>query len=124
MVGSFGALALPGLIAWGAAGFVWGRIAGALAMLAVRRAYVRRLLPDVELITLGLRGFAPVAAGAAATGALRLALWGGGRPAWQALAEIALFVGVAAAVTWALERPLIREASRLGEPEPVVAALR
>jgi O-antigen/teichoic acid export membrane protein len=121
MVASFGALALPALIAWGAAGFVWGRIAGALAMLAVRRTYVRRLLPKVELLGLGLRGFVPVAGGAAAAGALRLSLWGGPRPAWQAALEIAVFVGVTAAVTWAIERPLIREASRLGEPEPVAA---
>jgi O-antigen/teichoic acid export membrane protein len=121
MVAAFGGLAVPGLLAWGSAGFVWGRIAGAVATLAVRRHYVRRLLPDVELITLGLRGLAPVALGAAAAYALRLALWGGDRPAWQAAAEIALFVGVTAAVTWRLERPLIKEASRLGEPEAVAA---
>src|SRR3954452_7431143 len=58
MVAAFGALALPGLVIWGSAGFVWGRIAGALAMLAVRRVYVRRLLPGVELVTLGLCGLA------------------------------------------------------------------
>ena len=116
MVATFAGLAVPGLILWGAAGFVWGRIAGAVAMLAVRRAYVRRLLPGVELLTLGLRGVAPVAAGALAAGLLRLALWGGDRSLWQALAELALFAAVAAAVPWRLERPLIREAGRLGEP--------
>jgi hypothetical protein len=87
----------------------------------VRRHYVRKLLPHVELLTLGLRGLVPVAAGAAAAYALRLALWGGERPAWQAAAEIALFLGVTAAVTWRLERPLIKEASRLGEPQAVAA---
>jgi len=119
MVITFGALAIPGLLVWGAAGFVWGRIAGAVAILAVRRAYVRRLLPNVELVTLAVRGIAPVAAGAAAAYALRLALWGGERPLWQALAELTLFAAAAALVTWRLERPLLREASRLGEPEPV-----
>jgi O-antigen/teichoic acid export membrane protein len=127
MVATFGALALPGLALWGAAGFVWGRIVGALAMLVVRRYYVRRLLPGVELITLGLRGVAPVAAGALAVGALRLALWGGGRPAWQAAVEVALFVVATAAVTWWIERQLLRESlgalrtGRLTEAQPVAA---
>ena len=121
MVAAFGALAIPGLLVWGAAGFVWGRIAGSLATLVVRRAYVRRLLPGVEIVTLALRGFAPVVAGAAAAYALRLLLWGGERDAWQALAEIVLFAAATALVTWRLERPLIGEAARLGEPRPVAA---
>jgi O-antigen/teichoic acid export membrane protein len=121
MVATFAALAIPGLIVWGAAGFVWGRIAGSLAMLVVRRTYVKRLLPRVELLTLALRGFLPVAAGAAAAYALRLALWGGEREAWQAVAEIALFAATTALVTWRLERPLIGEAARLGEPRAVPA---
>jgi O-antigen/teichoic acid export membrane protein len=110
LVAGFAALALPGLALWGAAGFVWGRIATALATLVVRRFYVRRLLPGVELLALALRGVAPVAAAAAAVGVLRLALWGGERPAWQALAEVLLFAAVTALVTWWLERPLLREA--------------
>jgi O-antigen/teichoic acid export membrane protein len=121
LVAGFAGLAIPGLIAWGSAGFVWGRIAAAVATLVVRRHYVRRLLPDVELITLGLRGLAPVAAGAAAAYALRGALWGGERPLWQALLEVALFSGATALVTWLIERPLIKEASRLGELQPVAA---
>jgi O-antigen/teichoic acid export membrane protein len=121
MVAGFAALAIPGLVIWGAAGFVWGRIAGSVAMLIVRRAYVRRLLPRVELATLALRGFAPVAAGAVAVGALRLAQWGGEREAWQPVAEIALFALVTALVTWRAERPLLGEAARLGEPRPVAA---
>jgi peptidoglycan/LPS O-acetylase OafA/YrhL len=112
MVATFAGLAIPGLILWGAAGFVWGRIAGALAMLAVRRHFVRKLLPHVELITLALRGAAPVAAAAALTGVARLALWGGERSAAQAIAEIVLFVAACALVTWLVERPLLREVAR------------
>jgi O-antigen/teichoic acid export membrane protein len=112
MVATFAGLAIPGLIFWGAAGFVWGRIAGALAMLAVRRHFVRRLLPHVELIALGLRGAAPVVAAAALTGAARLALWDGNRSAAQAVAEIVLFVAGCALVTWLVERPLLREVAR------------
>src|SRR3954466_2436080 len=112
MVVAFLGLAIPGLIAWGSAGFVWGRIAGALTMLVVRRLYIRRLLPNVRLLTLALRGLAPVAAGAAVAYGARLLLWGGERPALQAVAEVVLFVGVTAAVTWLVERRLLREVAR------------
>jgi O-antigen/teichoic acid export membrane protein len=112
MVVTFAGLAIPGLIAWGPEGFVWGRIAGALAMLAVRRHFVRRLLPDVELVTLGLRGLVPVAAAAAVTLGARLALWGGERGAVQAVAELVLFVAACGLVTWLVERPLLREVAR------------
>src|SRR3954452_4898079 len=44
---AFCGFAIPGVIVWGSAGFVWGRIAGAVATLVVRRHYVRRLLPHV-----------------------------------------------------------------------------
>jgi hypothetical protein len=91
---------------------VWGRIAGALAMLVVRRHFVRRLLPHVELVALGLRGAAPVLAAAAVTLGLRGLLWGGERTAVQAAAEIVLFVAACALVTWLVERPLLREVAR------------
>src|SRR3954468_12147535 len=112
MVAGFLALAIPGLIVWGSSGFVWGRIAGAVIVLGVRRVYVRRLLPHVRLLLLGLRGLAPVAVGAAVTYGLRLALWGGSREWLQALAEIALFVATTALVTWLVERRLLREVAR------------
>jgi O-antigen/teichoic acid export membrane protein len=122
MVATFAGLAIPGLAAWGAPGFVWGRIAGAVAMLGVRRHYVRRLLPNVELVTLGLRGVAPVAAAAATVGLVRLALWGGERSALQAVAELVLFLAGCALVTWLLERPLLREAAREARSPQLVAA--
>jgi O-antigen/teichoic acid export membrane protein len=123
MVVLFLGLAIPGLIAWGAAGFVWGRIAGALAVLVVRRWYVRRLLPEVELFTLGLRGFVPVVLAGAVTFGLRLALWGGERTAVQAVGEIVLFVAACALFTWLMERPLLREAAReLRAPRLTAAA--
>jgi O-antigen/teichoic acid export membrane protein len=121
MVATFAGLAIPGLIAWGPAGFVWGRIAGALAMLAVRRHFVRRLLPDVELVTLGLRGLAPVAAAAAVTFGARLALWGGERGAVQAVGELVLFLAVCAVVTWAVERALLREVAREARSPRLIA---
>jgi O-antigen/teichoic acid export membrane protein len=122
MVAAFGGLAIPGLIAFGAPGFVWGRIAGAVAMLAVRRHFVRRLLPRVELLTLGLRGVVPVLAAAAAAAAVRLALWGGERTPVQAVAEIVVFVAGCALATWLLERSLLREVAREARSPRLTAA--
>ena len=112
MAGSFLVLAVPGLALWGATGFVVGRSLVSVAMLVVRAVYVRRLLPDVRLWALGVRGVVPVAAGAAAAMACRLALWGGERPLWQALFEVAVFLAVTAVATRALERDLLREFTR------------
>ena len=78
-------------------------------MLVVRRFYIRALLPGVELITLGIRGLAPVAIGSAPALALRLALWGGHRSLGQAVAEILLFLAGTALATWVLERGLLDE---------------
>ena len=112
MAVAFLAFAVPGLALWGATGFVVGRALVSLAMLLVRARYVHRLLPRVSLWSLGLRGAAPVAAGTAAALALRFALWGGERPLWQVLCELALFLGVTALSTRALERDLLREFTR------------
>ena len=112
MAAAFLALAVPGLALWGATGFVVGRVAVSLAMLAVRGHYVHRLLPGVRLGALAVRGTLPVAVGAAAVMLVRLALWGGERPLWQALCELALFLAVTALATRALERDLLREFMR------------
>ena len=112
MTATFLALAVPGLALWGATGFVVGRGLVSLAMLAVRARYLRRLLPAVRLWALGLRGAAPVAAGAAAALATRAALWGGERPLWQAVVELGVFLAVTAVVTRSLERDLLREFTR------------
>jgi O-antigen/teichoic acid export membrane protein len=122
LVGGFLAFAIPGLILWGASGFVWGRLLGVACVLAVRRAYVRALLPDVEIVLLGLRGLAPVALGALAALALRLALWGGARSWPQVTGEVALFLAGTAFATWTLERGLIQELRdylRSGSLEPL-----
>jgi hypothetical protein len=64
----------------------------------------------------------PVAIAAAAVGIVRFALWGGERPAWQAILELATFAVVCAAATWRVERPLLREAASQGEFFPTKAA--
>jgi O-antigen/teichoic acid export membrane protein len=121
LVAGFLAFAIPGLALWGFAGFVWGRLLGVLVVLAVRRAYVRALLPGVELAVLGARGLVPVLVGSVPAVALRLALWGGDRSLVQAIAEIVLFVGATAVATWAFERRLLvelRDYLRRGSLDP------
>jgi O-antigen/teichoic acid export membrane protein len=108
MVASFLGLAIPGLFVWGFDGFVWGRIASAVLVVAVRSHYVRRLLPGVSLLALGARAAAPVLGAAALVGLVRLAV-GGDRPLGQAVAELVLFLGATAALTWLSERQLLRE---------------
>lgn len=101
-------IAVPGLFLWGPWGFIAGRLAGALLVLAVRRHYVRRLL-GIELVALGLRGAAPIAAATAVILALRALAWSGPRTPAQAVAEAALFLAVGALLTWGTERALVRE---------------
>ena len=100
---AFLGLAVPGLFLFGVEGFVAGRIATSLAMLAVRRHYVRRLFAGLELTRVALRGGAPVAASALAALAVRELLDPG------ALLELGVFAAVTAAVAWLLERSLLRE---------------
>jgi multisubunit Na+/H+ antiporter MnhB subunit len=99
---------MPGLVLWGFDGFVLGRIAGVLLVLAVRVVYVRRLLPGVRVSRLALRGAAPVLGAGALVLLVRLALWGD-RSAAQAGVELALFLAAAVALTWLSERDLLRE---------------
>ena len=103
MVAGFVLLAVPGLVVWGSWGFVVGRAATSVAMLVVRRVYVKRLFPQVGFELLALRGAAPVLAAAAATLGLRALLDPGTIP------EAAVFVLVFAGLTWIAERPLLTE---------------
>jgi O-antigen/teichoic acid export membrane protein len=105
---AFLGLAVPALFVWGAWGFIAGRLAGALLVLVVRRHYVRRLL-GIELLTLGLRGAAPIAAATGLVLALRALVWSGPRTLGQAVVEIVLFLACSAVVTWAGERTLVRD---------------
>ena len=103
MVAAFLGLAVPGLFLWGPEGFVAGRIATSIAVLAVRRHYVRALFGHIELTGLALRGVAPVALGAAATLTVRAGADAGTLP------ELAAFAVVTAGATWLIERGLLLE---------------
>jgi O-antigen/teichoic acid export membrane protein len=106
--GAFLGLAVPALFVWGPWGFIAGRLAGALLVLVVRRHYVRRLL-GIELLTLGLRGAAPIAVATGLVLALRALVWSGPRSPAQAAVEIVLFLAISAGATWAAERALVRD---------------
>jgi len=109
LAGAFALFAVPGALLAGSWGFVAGRLACTVCALAVRREYVRRLLPGVRLGALALRGAAPVVAATAPVLVLRLALWGGERPPIQAVAELALWLVALAVATGRLERGLLAE---------------
>jgi O-antigen/teichoic acid export membrane protein len=109
MVAAFVGLAVPGLVLWGTGGFVAGRLAVSLAILGVRRLYVSRLFEAVSLPALGARAAAPVGGAALAVAVVRIALWGSDRTAAQTALEVVLFLAATAGLTWALERPLLRE---------------
>ncbi|HEX2084689.1 MAG TPA: oligosaccharide flippase family protein [Solirubrobacteraceae bacterium] len=117
---AFVALAVPGLVAWGAEGFVAGRIASVALGLVVRARYVRRMLPRVRVRALVGPALPPLLAAGGLTLAVRLALWGGGRPAWQAAVEVAVFVATFAVLALPRERALLAElrgAVRRGQQE-------
>ncbi|HEX8743133.1 MAG TPA: oligosaccharide flippase family protein [Thermoleophilaceae bacterium] len=108
MAATFLGLAVPALFLWGVDGFVAARIGAALLVLLVRRHYVRRLL-GIELLALGARAAAPVAAAAGAVLIVRALVWSGERTAGHAIADLVLFGALTALLTWAAERGLVRE---------------
>jgi O-antigen/teichoic acid export membrane protein len=124
--GSFALLAIPGALLGGRWWFVAGRVVCALCVVAVRRLYLRRLLPSVRLGTLAVRAAAPVVLATALVLAVRLALWGHERTLAQAAGELVLWLGTLALATLRLERGLIAELRGLlarrtprGEPAAV-----
>jgi O-antigen/teichoic acid export membrane protein len=106
---AFLVLALTGLLLDGFDGFVAGRIVAALAALAVRGFYIRRLLPGTRYRSLLTPTAAPIGLAAGASIALRVALWGGHRTLAQALGELALFIAVYTITAVRRERPLLGE---------------
>ncbi len=106
---SFAVLAVPGALIWGSWGFVLGRVGCTLCVLGARSVYVRRLLPGARMGAVAVRACLPVALATVPVLALRLALWGGERPLWQAVVELTVWLGVLAWASWRFERTLIGE---------------
>ena len=97
----FVAVAIPLLLAEGLDGLAIGMAVTTAAALALRTLFVRRLFPEVPLGSIALRAALPAALGAAVV----LAADG------PAVAELAVFVALVAAATWALQGGLLREAA-------------
>ena len=119
---AFCAVPLPLLFVAGIDGFAYGMLAVMAAAWGTRAWYVKRLLPDVRLIALALRAAMPVLAASGVVLLMRVAE-SGSRGVGLVIAEIAAFVLVLLVVTWAQERPLLRELagylrSRPGAPAP------
>ena len=68
-----------------------------------------RGLLGIELLALGARGAAPIAAATVLVLAMRTVAWSGPRTLAQATLEVVLFLGCSAALTWATERALVRD---------------
>lgn len=117
LVGGFLLLAIPGLILGGSGGFVAGRIATSVAMLVVRRRYVRRMFADVGFVWMGVRGALPVLGGVGVTLAVRALFDPGTIP------EAAAFALVVGGATVMAELPLLRELAAYARrpPEPTGA---
>jgi O-antigen/teichoic acid export membrane protein len=105
---AFLAAAIPGLILFGLDGFAAGVGVMTLVNLCCRSYYLRRLFTGFRIVRHGLRAVAPTALATLVILGLR-ALESGTRPAGLAVAELALYLGLIAAITFALERPLLRE---------------
>jgi hypothetical protein len=103
---------VPLLFASGTSAYVLAMVGSSLVVLAIRAYFVKRLLPGVALGRLAARALWPVGAAGGTVLAMRLALWGGDRPAPEAAAELVLFLLVYAAATFASERTLIGELRR------------
>jgi O-antigen/teichoic acid export membrane protein len=101
---------LPLLLSEGLDGLAWGLAASAAAGLVCRAWYLRRLFPAFNMLAHAARAIAPAAPAVAAVLGARW-LVGGDRSLARALAELTLYLAVAVAATWRLERPLLREAA-------------
>jgi hypothetical protein len=102
------AVALPLLAFEGLTAFGVGMGVATLVAVVVRLRYLREIFPGARFAGHAVRGFAPSVPAALAVLALREG-FPGERGLARVVAEAALFVVIAGAVTWALERRLLRE---------------
>jgi O-antigen/teichoic acid export membrane protein len=106
--GAFLVIAVPLMIVDGLNGFAVGWMIAAAVTISARMFLLARLFSGFRVLRHAFRGIAPVLPAAAVIGLAR-ALEPTDRSLGLALAELALYVVVVAAATWAFERPLIRE---------------
>jgi O-antigen/teichoic acid export membrane protein len=104
----FGAVAVPLLFAHGLNGFAVGMGFIAAFSILMRFVFLRRLFPAFSFARQALRAITPTLPAAGAVLLARV-LETGERTAAMALAELAGYLLITAATTWAFERELLRE---------------
>jgi O-antigen/teichoic acid export membrane protein len=120
---SFVAVAIPLLAVDGLDGLAIGMGVMAAVSLAIRLFYLGRLFPAFDIARHVLRAIAPTVPAAAAVLAVRLPL-GSDRTPGRAVAELALYLVVTVALTWWLERDLLREVLGYLRRDPGRARIR
>ena len=113
------AIAIPLMLSDGLDAYAWGWAAATGLFVAVRLAYLAGIFPARRLLADCARAAVPTVPAVAAVLLARLA--GGGDSALRAALELALFAGVAAAVTVVWERELLRRAVALLRRPPAPA---
>jgi O-antigen/teichoic acid export membrane protein len=104
------AVGVPMLLLDGLPGFATGIAAGTLAGLVVRLRHLTRLFPAMAMARHVAAGIAPTLPAAAAVLLARAGLGHSGSAA-RLLAEAAGYSALVALASWALQRPLLREAA-------------
>lgn len=105
----YGAIVIPLLIAEGLDGYIAGIVVAGAVHLAFRGYAMHRLLGGFDVLRHALRACLPTVPAAALVLLARVAEpWDRGPVV--AAAELALYLAVVAAATWAVERDLLREA--------------
>jgi len=104
----FLAVTAPLLVVHGLDGFAVGMAIVTVASIAARSFFLRRLFRGFAVLPYALRAVAPMIPATAAVLAMRL-LESGERTAAMAIGEAAVFLAIAAAAMFVLERSLIRE---------------
>lgn len=101
-------IAVPLLLTDGLDGLAVGMAISAAILIAGRTWYLSRLFPSFQILVHSARAIAPSVPAAGAVLLLRAAT-DLDRSASLALAELALYLVITVAATWAFERPLLRE---------------
>jgi O-antigen/teichoic acid export membrane protein len=104
---AFVAFAIPLMLWKGLNGFAVGMGIMALVSLIVRGIYLMRLFDGLQMLRHAARAIAPTLPAVAAVYGVRALVGDDSLP--MALAQLALYVAVTIAATWAFERPLLRE---------------
>ncbi|HEU4978581.1 MAG TPA: oligosaccharide flippase family protein, partial [Solirubrobacteraceae bacterium] len=104
----FFAVAVPGMYAFGVAGYAAGFAATTCVQIALRGWYMRRLFHGFGVIRQMLRAIAPTVPAAALIALVRV-LAGPHRSAGRVVAELVLYWAAAGVATWVLERALVAE---------------